>query len=432
MIKKIMKLKKSITAKIILLIIISGILINLLVGTFFRYFIYTHTKELVKKNISNYANYIIQDLGNPPDYLKALKISKNLGLIIHFEGKNIHWATEKALPSLKKMATYITDKKSALGLYKHRFFVLAQSKWGTFAFTNKRVISKGGLSFLLVLLIIISVVFVVDYIIVRKMMKPIKLLNKGVSEISHGNFKHLIPTRKKDDLGQLARSFNLMTQKIDKMLLARDQLLLDVSHELRSPITRMKVALEFLEKSKTRTSLNDDLKEMSKMITEILETEKLNYEEGKLLLEEVDLNKLITEIVNTYSSTNPGVKMFSPATPCLTNIDVSRIKIVLNNIIDNALKYSNQNDRPIEINIKQNQEVLVCIQDFGKGIPPDELNLIFEPFYRVDKSRSKDTGGYGLGLNLCKKIMEAHGGKIEVESKLNKGTLVKLIFKTLN
>ena len=99
------------------------------------------------------------------------------------------------------------------------------------------------------------------------------------------------------------------------------------------------------------------------------------------------------------------------------------------NILTNAVRFSDPDDKPVMISvIKQADFTVVRILDHGIGIPSDELPFIFEPFYRVDKSRSKDTGGYGLGLSLCKTIMEAHGGKIELESQPGVGTTVSLFF----
>jgi signal transduction histidine kinase len=98
-------------------------------------------------------------------------------------------------------------------------------------------------------------------------------------------------------------------------------------------------------------------------------------------------------------------------------------------VLNNAIKYSQPDSAPIQISAKTDESyVVVRIRDFGIGIPEEDLAHIFEPFYRVDKSRTKDTGGYGLGLSLCKTIMEAHGGKIEVHSTLQEGTTVSLYF----
>jgi signal transduction histidine kinase len=110
-------------------------------------------------------------------------------------------------------------------------------------------------------------------------------------------------------------------------------------------------------------------------------------------------------------------------------VDPERIRMMLRNVVDNALKYSRGQTRPVAIRLGSNRgHPVVTIEDFGEGIPGDDLAMVFEPFYRVDKSRHRGTGGYGLGLSLCRKIMTAHGGSIKVQSRLGEGTTFTIEF----
>ena len=214
------------------------------------------------------------------------------------------------------------------------------------------------------------------------------------------------------------------------MIHAKEQLLLDVSHEIRSPLTRIKVALEFVPDGNTKKSIREDLSEVEKMIMEILETERLNSDHGKLYLKKANVSVIIKEVLQDFQNRSPGVKLTSVPKGVFLNIDIDRIKTVLKNVIENSLKYSKPESQPVEISIDEEEKaVVIRIKDYGSGIPKEELPYIFEPFYRIDKSRSKETGGYGLGMSLCKKIMEAHGGTIEINSELNIGTTVFLSFK---
>jgi len=109
------------------------------------------------------------------------------------------------------------------------------------------------------------------------------------------------------------------------------------------------------------------------------------------------------------------------------------LKTVFQNVLENALKYSANQKKPVEIRLEEGDgRTQVSFQDFGAGIPQEEQEKVFEPFYRVDKSRAKDTGGYGLGLSLCREIMQAHGGEISLESEPGKGTKVLLKFPKVN
>ena len=213
------------------------------------------------------------------------------------------------------------------------------------------------------------------------------------------------------------------------MLHTKEQLLLDVSHELRSPLTRVKVALEFLPEGKARNSIAEDIAEMEKMINEILETARMHHLHADLKLQPTDLVATLKEILPDYQELPPGVRFDDFPRALVINIDPGQIKTVFKNIISNAIKFSDAACDSVQISVKSEpHHAVVQIADSGIGIPVEELTFIFEPFYRVDKSRSKDTGGYGLGLSLCKTIMEAHGGKIEITSQPGEGTTVSLFF----
>jgi signal transduction histidine kinase len=168
---------------------------------------------------------------------------------------------------------------------------------------------------------------------------------------------------------------------------------------------------------------------MEKMINEILETARMHHLHGNLRLELMPLADLIENVITEFEKQPPGVRAEKLPEGCIVKVDPEQIKTVFQNILTNALKFSRPDSEAIRIRLeRRSPEIIVQITDFGIGIPEDELSFVFEPFYRVDKSRTKDTGGFGLGLSLCKTIMEAHGGRIEIESELNTGTTVTLYF----
>jgi signal transduction histidine kinase len=199
---------------------------------------------------------------------------------------------------------------------------------------------------------------------------------------------------------------------------------------LRSPITRIKLALEFIKEKKTRKNLQDDITEVETKITELMETERLNSQHGKLKLKRTNLHQLLRDLCSDFQNQKPGVKILPFPENINLALDPERIRILFRNILDNTLQHSDPQGYPVEISLREKpDEYTIAVQDFGKGIPEKDLPFIFEPFYRVDKSRSKKTGGYGLGMSLSKKIMEAHGGTIEIISRLKVGTTVFLKFK---
>ena len=295
---------------------------------------------------------------------------------------------------------------------------------------DSRAVMKTHRLMLLGLFAFLTISFVGAYYFIRRLLKPLRWLQSGVNQIAIGDLGVSIPIQRYDEIGQLTEAFNDMTQRIREMIDARDQLLIDVSHELRSPITRMKLALEFIPESEKKQKLNTDIAEMETMIAEILETERLKGGHGKLVLEACDLAVVLKDVSTEYLQRFPGLVLKSLPGGCTVKIDRERIQTVLKNILDNAIKYSLADSQPVEILLFDKGETIsIQIKDDGSGIPEEEIANLFEPFYRVDRSRSKKTGGYGLGLSLCKKIMDAHGGKIDIDNNIgSRGMTVSLKF----
>jgi len=227
-------------------------------------------------------------------------------------------------------------------------------------------------------------------------------------------------------LGQLTDHFNQMISRFKEMLHSKERLLLDVSHELRSPLTRMKIAIEFLPDSKHKLSINEDINSLDTMLTELLESARLESSFGKLNLVELNINQVIQNVISGFTNQPVDIKLTSVPEDIFAKIDQMRFEIVLKNLINNAIKYT-KNDLSLDIELQQtSNEVLITVADHGRGIPESELPFLFEPFYRVDKSRSKKTGGFGLGLSICKQIIEAHKGSIKIQSVLDQGTKIMI------
>jgi len=290
----------------------------------------------------------------------------------------------------------------------------------------------GGLSFhnIMHAFWIVFLVMALGGMVLGRMFRPLRVLMLGVHEISNGNLDFQFPVKgRRGEIWYLADQFNQMVGHIKEMIHSKDQLLLDVSHELRSPLTRLKVALEMSPKGKMRESMMRDIAEMETMLSEVLETERLRSGNGKLSLGPVDLAVVVGETIKKYKGRKPGLKLMGTPEKLTVTADLARVRTVFQNVMENALKYSNNQKKAVEISLKTDEKnVLVTVQDFGPGIPEEEQGKIFEPFYRVDKSRTKETGGYGLGLSLCREIMEAHGGEIHLDSEPGNGTEISLRF----
>lgn len=423
---------RSVFTKLLLVIILTGICVNLVVGGFFWHYRSAAGRPL-HKNILQYLNYIIADLGDPPRLEQAKTLGRQASLQIYYEGPGTSWTTAENFSDVHKAHWRDWSKNPLIriGRYHGHHFVELAHDSGRFVFGLDKSLDLDPerRRVVIVLLVLLTLILAGAFLSIRWILKPVRWLHEGVREVGRGNLAHRVPVKRSDELRELAAAFNDMTDRIRDMLHTKEQLMLDVSHELRSPITRMKVALEFLPESQAKDSLKSDIAEMETMIREILETARMHHLHGNLKRQLINLAELLQGILAEYVNRPPGVQAGDFPAEIELNVDPEQVKTVFQNILTNAIKFSSPDDKPVMISvIKQANYSVVRILDHGIGIPPDELPFIFEPFYRVDKSRSKRTGGYGLGLSLCKTIMEAHGGRIEVDSKPGVGTCVSLFF----
>ncbi|MEZ4689531.1 MAG: HAMP domain-containing sensor histidine kinase [Ignavibacteria bacterium] len=219
-----------------------------------------------------------------------------------------------------------------------------------------------------------------------------------------------------------------MSVNISGMLKAKETLLIDVSHELRSPLTRIKLANEFVEEEKIKKNIREDVIEMESMISGMLETYRAENTGRKPDLKKTDIVLLLKNVISKFSYDKIHFQSKFDKRELL--IDPEKIEIALRNIIDNAVKYSE--GKPVEISISGNEknknETVIAVKDHGRGIEQEEIYKIFEPFYRVDKSRDKKISGYGLGLSIVRKILDLHKAKTEIYSKPGEGTEFRITF----
>jgi len=301
--------------------------------------------------------------------------------------------------------------------------------WGIFVNLPNALYAHIHLAITFVILIVVGSL-VVSYLI-RKILKPLSLLTDAVEKAGKGNLDQHIEIRSKDELGVLAGAFNNMIHELKKMIASREQLLSDVSHELRSPITRAWLALEMMPHNSQKESLEGDLKDMEIMITGILESERLRNGTVKANLLPVKVTLLMQKLSSHYRNESHRINIMPLSDDVVIAADELLMMTVLRNLTDNALKYSAGSSLPVEISIFKQPDgsTEIHIEDSGPGIPEEKLPLVFDPFYRADTSRSRSTGGYGLGLHLCKRILDLHNAEILLANKKSGGFIVRLKFQ---
>ncbi len=410
------RFRNSIFTKLLLILITTGFLVQIIVILFLVFQFFPKPGGQIEKNLQRYCELLAQEIGTPPDTVKAKQIAENYSLTIEYEAQKSHWIFNERIRSNSNFRKFFQLNK----------FVVNNSDGSKFIISTRFRPYEGSQrwNFILLLAGIAAIVFVA-YVLIRLLLQPIKALDVGVKQVAGGNLDYRIESGRKDELGNLTRSYNEMSQKIKEMLHARDQLLRDVSHELRSPLTRMKVALEFLRPENRVASLAADIQDMEYLIQEILESEKLKNGYGKLNLQTHNIADLVRSFSENCKGRKPGLKLVGIPERIMVNIDSERIRLALKNIIENAFKYSKKDSRAIQVNMESgSRSVRIKISDDGIGIPPEDIPYVFEPFYRVERSRSKKIGGYGLGLSICRTIIQAHGGTISLTPNRPRGTTV--------
>jgi signal transduction histidine kinase len=427
---------KSIFIRLIVVEIILVVLIEIFVGLVFNYYAEKGIKSRI--NIYSYAiRSAIAEMGVPPLQDRARIVSEKIGIPFGYEGDEVTWATEEGFPTADKISFERSITTEPVhGTFKGEYYSAIEYADGVLMWKRVGVPPRDFNLFfrgiVVNALILLAVASVLSSLIIMRILRPIMWVAEGVKHLGRGNLNYRILEGKKSKsgrFGDLIKAFDDMTESMKRMLDARERLLLDVSHELRTPLTRMKVALELIPQSKEIDTIREDTLEMENMISQILETAKQRDGQPRIRSTETDIVQLIRETKESYDKQSAKLNTTFKQTGLILNIDSERIKSVLKNVIDNAIKYSGYNDEPVEIVLsKTHTHALIQVKDRGIGISPEDLPLVFEPFYRVDKSRSKRSGGYGLGLSLCKAVMEAHNGKIEIESVEGQGTTVSLLF----
>jgi signal transduction histidine kinase len=429
------RIGRSVFFKLVLVFVATAVIMAFAVGSIVRYAADERVhRGLIGTNMAQYALYLADEIGSPPDLARAQDVADRLRLSVRVSSPDLRWSSRPAMPvRLREEFRPIRGFPGVAGaLYRGRVAIRVQKQDLGYLFVFGR---PGGLvpgrfdgEMALLIVLVVGVILALSYVAVRWLLQPLGWLTAGMQRMGRGDLDAKIPVRKHDELGELAATFNHMSERIRDLVAAKQQLLLDVSHELRSPMTRMKVAAEFIADERLKRRMSSDLDEMEAMTREILESERLASGQGGLNLEPADLVDLAGEIVASYAGSAPAVELTTAAAaPAM--VDRERIRTLLRNLIDNALKYSGDGLRPVEVHVERSRDrVLITVEDFGEGIPERDLTLIFEPFYRVDKSRHRGSGGYGLGLSLCRKIVEAHGGSIDVESRVGEGSKFLLAF----
>lgn len=371
-------------------------------------------QDYARPLVSDYIDRLAAQIGTPPDVDKARALTERLPLRIRIDGPVVHWSSHPDEVHRYRRDDRPTElrgspwRPSRMTSDGHRIsFGFANLPRDDTPEDRSRLIGWGTL-FALLLLTALA------YRIVRSLLRPLDDIRAGAIRFGEGDFSTPIEPRRRDELGELALQINRMADGLQQRLDAKRELLLAISHELRSPLTRARLNAELVAESSARDALLHDLGEMRDLITDLLESERLaGGGHAALNTETSDLNALVAEVIDSRFAGDVNVELDSTLPP--VPLDRTRMRLLLRNLIDNALRHSSPEGTPAAPTVTtqhRDDSIVLRVRDHGPGVDEAQLAHLGEAFYRTDSARQRSTGGFGLGLYLCRLVAQAHGGTL--------------------
>ena len=286
-----------------------------------------------------------------------------------------------------------------------------------FLVSKDRVTSSSARLFALWITVPAIIMVIISLIFLKNQTRPITNLARAAERFGKGEIIEEFKPSGALEIRQAGHEFDKMRKRILRHLNQRSEMLSGISHDLRTPLTRMKLQIAFIKDKDLAKKLTEDINEMEKMLNEYLQFTSSSYMEKD---EAFNLSELIEDVINKYANNN----ILQDLVPRVYYSGRKNlINRCLNNIIDNALKYANK----VEIKLnKKNTNLFIIIDDDGPGIPNKEHENVFKPFYKIDKGRADSKSSVGLGLSIASDIVRSHGGNIMLEKSKMNGLRVKI------
>ncbi len=371
---------------------------------------------------------IIEDIGTPPNLNNAMRLADELEWSIAINNPIMRWSSdnEYRLPVEQSVFNRTLTSDAEVRSIDNEDIIMVQ-RGGYDFYLYQRSLSENNSNYIVLYVgvALASIVLFLNYFMVNRLLDPVRMLRKGAERIRLGELNFRVKGNRQDELGELTESINHMADSLQSMLEAKRQLLLAISHELRTPITRAKLRLEFMPESDEKDQLKEDIQEIEQLITDLIEAERLNEEHAVLTAEPTPLAAFVEGVCEQFESYPGDLELELPDEDREFIIDNLRVRLLITNLVNNAIRHGESN--PIIVRVSFNGEFAhLEVEDHGEGIAAEHLTHICEPFYRADSARQRNTGGFGLGLYLCRLIAQAHGGELIIESQLGKGTHIKV------
>lgn len=395
---------------------------------------------LKDKNVKEYIENQLDEKSKEEDF--RILIVDNKGVVFYDSNKKENGKIlliPEVIEALKgkNIANYNKEKDT---IYASAYIGASNTeKIGSILLASSFEKSQGFISAIskkwYILTICISIMIAIFILITSEIfIKPIRKILDSIKEITQGQLHQRVKVKGKNEISELGEAFNIMTEKLEKVDEARQEFVSNVSHELKTPLSSIKVLSDSIllqEEIPTEMyrefliDINSEIDRMTDIVNNLLALVKLDYKEAGLSIQDVDINDIIEDIIKMVSplAEQKNIELKAEYLKKITaEADEMKLSLAISNLVENAIKYTNS-EGEVKVTIDaDHQNAFITVSDTGVGITEEEQLKIFNRFYRVDKTRDRETGGTGLGLSITQSIVLLHNGSIKVSSKLDVGS----------
>ena len=419
----------SVFGRLFAIFFIAGVLI--LAGALAAWYLATSSPnvEISLEHLDHYAALMTAEIGTPPDLAKAEKLAADTKLHLAIVGPGVGWGSRPGF--LKKALEIPPGVSFTRAVFREPSdFVLVVNS-GDYRYYYSEFPSDHRTAATLGLLVLTAVLMALlfSFLMVRRLLRPLRVMNRVARDFGVSDWKQRVPPGKDDEIGLLGRTLNGMADRIEAYILSMHDLLAAISHEIRSPLTRMKLALEFIDNPKIKESLAEEIQILDKLTGTVLEQKRLSTQPDILHRQEVDLHGWAAEACRPYQKAGQPVRLTLDGPDRRYSLDSPRVEMALRNLVENALRHAPGS--PVDVTLTTGEPGFgLEVADQGPGMAPELLPRIGEPFLTMDRSRTGDRrgGGFGLGLSIVRAVADAHGARLTARNLEPRGFSVNLRF----
>ncbi len=439
------KIRKSLYFRLGALLLAFTFILILVLYYQFNYS-FTTQDSILDAHEAYYYSKMVEEWGSPPDTSLIKKDIENLHLdciIVRLEDDYteengygpIYWSYPQNLsPEIFYTWTIPEDFE------KHGVYIPLDVDMGTMGDRPSTAVATDDFVFYLSVnykepsellnFILASIITVISMVglnfFIQRYLHPVRLIKRRVFALEDGDLESEIPVLGDDELASLSRAVNKMIKNIRYLLNQKQQLLLDVSHELRTPLARMQLLLEMLPKHKNISRIKSEVALLEGMISNMLLSDRLSTPYQDLDRSQIKFKRIMEKVLAMFPNRDELIDISGEMPNVSLNVDELKIILAIRNLIDNAEKYALA-DKKIKLSFSLNADYLtINIRDYGSGISDENIEKLTTPFYRIIKDGENKRPGFGLGLTICKKIIEAHDGELNISSKIGDGSTFSL------